>query len=281
MTLLVPILVAPALAALACLLMRSRRLMEWLNVLAFAVTVALGVRLLGCVLASQVVTECGEFFRAGSWRSLWSRRCLRRVWVGRGRRDGGSRWHLGRDNDLAQAYLFRTLHVGAAIATAAVLRAWTRRQAATRAAGIWVIGNGSADRALRECVTTPSRARVSRFGDMNAVIAALEEFEVPLAVEELIVVLQSGDLKGVEKLAASLDRLPLRATIAVEGLPVESAAATSSFVLFSTGPNSQGGGKRTTKGHYDVPMRDCTVALDNDVIIVMELPAQPPIDTVT
>jgi 2,5-dihydroxypyridine 5,6-dioxygenase len=37
--------------------------------------------------------------------------------------------------------------------------------------------------------------------------------------------------------------------------------------LFSTGPNSQGGGKRTTKGHYDVPMRDCTVILDNDVII--------------
>ena len=37
--------------------------------------------------------------------------------------------------------------------------------------------------------------------------------------------------------------------------------------LFSTGPNSQGGGKRTTKGHYDVPMRDCNVYLDNDVII--------------
>src|SRR5690606_7789633 len=37
--------------------------------------------------------------------------------------------------------------------------------------------------------------------------------------------------------------------------------------LFSTGPNSQGGGKRTTKGHYDVPMRDCTVMLDNEVII--------------
>jgi 2,5-dihydroxypyridine 5,6-dioxygenase len=37
--------------------------------------------------------------------------------------------------------------------------------------------------------------------------------------------------------------------------------------LFSTGPNSQGGGKRTTRGHYDVPMRDCTVMLDNDVII--------------
>src|ERR1700738_2976284 len=37
--------------------------------------------------------------------------------------------------------------------------------------------------------------------------------------------------------------------------------------LFSTGPNSQGGGKRATKGHYDVPMRDCTVVLDNDIII--------------
>jgi 2,5-dihydroxypyridine 5,6-dioxygenase len=37
--------------------------------------------------------------------------------------------------------------------------------------------------------------------------------------------------------------------------------------LFSTGPNTQGGGSRDTKGHYDVPMRDCTVLLDNEVII--------------
>jgi 2,5-dihydroxypyridine 5,6-dioxygenase len=37
--------------------------------------------------------------------------------------------------------------------------------------------------------------------------------------------------------------------------------------LFSTGPNTQGGGKRDTKGHYDIPMLDCTVLLDNDVII--------------
>ncbi|HEY5911938.1 MAG TPA: proton-conducting transporter membrane subunit [Verrucomicrobiae bacterium] len=70
MTLLVPILVAPALAALLCLLVRSRRIMEWLNVLAFAVTMALGVKLLDRVLASQVVTECGEFFRADAL-SAW------------------------------------------------------------------------------------------------------------------------------------------------------------------------------------------------------------------
>ena len=37
--------------------------------------------------------------------------------------------------------------------------------------------------------------------------------------------------------------------------------------LFSTGPNTQGGGKRTTRGHYDVPMRDCTISLDGHTII--------------
>ena len=37
--------------------------------------------------------------------------------------------------------------------------------------------------------------------------------------------------------------------------------------LFSTGPNTQGGGKRSTRGHYDVPMRDCNVELDGKTII--------------
>jgi 2,5-dihydroxypyridine 5,6-dioxygenase len=37
--------------------------------------------------------------------------------------------------------------------------------------------------------------------------------------------------------------------------------------LFSTGPNNQGGGKRTTRGHYDVPMRDCTIELDGKVVV--------------
>lgn len=46
-----------------------------------------------------------------------------------------------------------------------------------------------------------------------------------------------------------------------------SARTFAGNFLFSTGPNSQGGGSRTTNGHYDVPMRDCTVMLDNDVII--------------
>jgi 2,5-dihydroxypyridine 5,6-dioxygenase len=52
--------------------------------------------------------------------------------------------------------------------------------------------------------------------------------------------------------------------------PETSRAAARTFpgnFLFSTGPNSQGGGKRTTRGHYDVPMRDCTIELDGTVIV--------------
>ncbi len=52
--------------------------------------------------------------------------------------------------------------------------------------------------------------------------------------------------------------------------PDRTYAAARAFpgnFLFSTGPNSEGGGTRTTKGHYDVPMGDCTVTLDNEVVI--------------
>jgi 2,5-dihydroxypyridine 5,6-dioxygenase len=59
--------------------------------------------------------------------------------------------------------------------------------------------------------------------------------------------------------------------IALHGdAPERSRAAARSFpgnFLFSTGPNSQGGGKRTTRGHYDAPMRACTIALDGKVVV--------------
>jgi hydrogenase-4 component F len=72
MTLLVPILLVPAVAGLLCLLARSRRVMELANVLAFGGTVVLGVQLLHEVLArpDHVVTECGDFFRADAL-SAW------------------------------------------------------------------------------------------------------------------------------------------------------------------------------------------------------------------
>ena len=52
--------------------------------------------------------------------------------------------------------------------------------------------------------------------------------------------------------------------------PERSRAAARSFpgnFLFSTGPNTQGGGKRTTRGHYDVPMRGCTIELDGRAVV--------------
>lgn len=53
-------------------------------------------------------------------------------------------------------------------------------------------------------------------------------------------------------------------------LPERNRAAARVFAgnfLFSTGPNTQGGGKRSTRGHYDMPMRDCTVELEGTAII--------------
>ncbi len=59
--------------------------------------------------------------------------------------------------------------------------------------------------------------------------------------------------------------------IALHGdAPERSRAAARTFpgnFLFSTGPNTQGGGERDTRGHYDVPMRDCTLRLDGETII--------------
>jgi len=59
--------------------------------------------------------------------------------------------------------------------------------------------------------------------------------------------------------------------IALHGdTPERHRAAARTFpgnFLFSTGPNTQGGGERNTRGHYDVPMRDCTVELDGRKVI--------------
>jgi hydrogenase-4 component F len=70
MLLLTPILVAPALAGLLCLLVRSRRVMAALGGVAFATTLALGIVLLHQVLARSTVTEWHEFLSADAL-SAW------------------------------------------------------------------------------------------------------------------------------------------------------------------------------------------------------------------
>lgn len=52
--------------------------------------------------------------------------------------------------------------------------------------------------------------------------------------------------------------------------PERNRAASRCFpgnFLFSTGPNNLGGGANATQGHYDVPMRDCSIFLDGKEIV--------------
>ena len=68
--LLTSIILVPLITGLACLLARSRRLMAALNALAFAVEVALAIRLLRRVLALGTVAEWSEFLYADAL-SAW------------------------------------------------------------------------------------------------------------------------------------------------------------------------------------------------------------------
>src|ERR1017187_1274862 len=71
MTLLTPILIVPAAAGFICLLARSRQVMAVANVVAFGLTVAMGLQLLRRGGAPpHLVTECEEFFRADAL-SAW------------------------------------------------------------------------------------------------------------------------------------------------------------------------------------------------------------------
>lgn len=64
------ILILPALAGLSCLLVRSHRTMEILNLAAFATALALGIGLLRQVLAQRFVSEWSEFLYADAL-SAW------------------------------------------------------------------------------------------------------------------------------------------------------------------------------------------------------------------
>src|SRR5438093_9788922 len=68
--LLTSILLVPLVAGVACLLVRWRRALEGLNVLAFAIVLAFGFRLLHEVLATRVVTEWNRFLSADAL-SAW------------------------------------------------------------------------------------------------------------------------------------------------------------------------------------------------------------------
>ncbi len=68
--LLTPLPLVPLAVGLACLLVRPRRVMSALNVLAFGTTLVLGVRLLHEVLVHGPAKEWGDFFHADAL-SAW------------------------------------------------------------------------------------------------------------------------------------------------------------------------------------------------------------------
>lgn len=52
-----------------------------------------------------------------------------------------------------------------------------------------------------------------------------------------------------------------------EGTIAMDARAYEGNFLFSLGPNNEGGGKRTTACHIDIPLRACTVSLDGVAVV--------------
>lgn len=70
MSLLSFLIIVPVAAALVCLLVRSQRVMEVVNILGCLTVLGLGVQLLREVVANTVVSEFGEFFRADAL-SAW------------------------------------------------------------------------------------------------------------------------------------------------------------------------------------------------------------------
>jgi 2,5-dihydroxypyridine 5,6-dioxygenase len=79
------------------------------------------------------------------------------------------------------------------------------------------------------------------------------------------------DPYAVSHLGWGMNPQALWYALALQGdVPERHRAAARTFpgnFLFSTGPNTQGGGKRNTRGHYDVPMRECTIELDGRAVI--------------
>jgi hydrogenase-4 component F len=67
---LLSLLSLPLIAALFCLAVQSRRLMEVANIVAFGAALGLGIRLIGMVLLERVVFECQEFLRCDAL-SAW------------------------------------------------------------------------------------------------------------------------------------------------------------------------------------------------------------------
>jgi 2,5-dihydroxypyridine 5,6-dioxygenase len=51
-----------------------------------------------------------------------------------------------------------------------------------------------------------------------------------------------------------------------DSIAMDARAFEGNF-LFSLGPNNEAGGSRTTACHIDIPLRGCTVSIDDEVVV--------------
>jgi lipopolysaccharide/colanic/teichoic acid biosynthesis glycosyltransferase len=79
-----------------------------------------------------------------------------------------------------------------------------------------------------------------RFTDVAAALQALQTFEAPSQCREILVAVSSSDSRHLAALAEMLNRQPVPASIALEGVSFAEVHATPSFVLFSTNPTAAG-----------------------------------------
>jgi 2,5-dihydroxypyridine 5,6-dioxygenase len=52
-----------------------------------------------------------------------------------------------------------------------------------------------------------------------------------------------------------------------EGTVAQDARAYEGNFLFSLGPNNEAGGSRTTACHIDIPLRSCTIRIDDNIVV--------------
>ena len=58
-----------------------------------------------------------------------------------------------------------------------------------------------------------------------------------------------------------------------DGMCMDARAFNGNF-LFSTGPNTEVGGSRKTPCHMDIPLRNCTVKLDDTIVVEQGVPVE-------
>ena len=119
--------------------------------------------------------------------------------------------------------------------------AWWARERVRRGAATWIFVIGDEvdpHRVRRECLSAVGAVAVHRFSGVAEALAALDR--EPRDCRELLVAVPAAEARQVAALVEALQRLPIPASLAVEGLAFSEVHATASFVVLSTNPRAAG-----------------------------------------